>query len=119
MRSHRRRAPVEHALIVGGFDDLAGIVAVLGLLPADAYGQVIVETGPDDELPMLCAPLRVTVQQVIRRPGDDSILGRALAGWTAEWLPEEPDPARLLTIWVGAQARAHVDAGLGDLVEPL
>ncbi|MGK2875211.1 MAG: SIP domain-containing protein [Nocardioides sp.] len=107
MRSHRRRLPTEHVLLAGDVGDLPGIVAALAWLPADAYGQVLVEAGVDDELPLLAAPPRVTVHRVGRSPqGDGIAVGRAVAAWVEEWIPDEIDERRCVSVWVGERVEA-------------
>ncbi|MET1037006.1 MAG: SIP domain-containing protein [Aeromicrobium sp.] len=102
MRSHRRRQPIEHALVAGDVGDLPGIVTALAWLPADTYGQVFIEVGPDEELPLLAAPPRMTVHRLERSSAGDGVAaGRAVAAWAGEWIPDEPDERRTVTIWVG------------------
>jgi NADPH-dependent ferric siderophore reductase len=102
VRSHRRRLPIEHALIAGDATDLPAIVAALVWLSPDTYGQVLVEMGPDEELPLLAAPLRVSVHRVERSAAGHGVAaGRAVAAWVEEWMPGEPDERRAVTVWVG------------------
>lgn len=111
MRSHRRRGPLEHVLVAGDLDDLEAITALLALLPAHAYGQVYVEVPAEADLPDLHAPARVTVTR-LARPLDAErgvALAGAVAGWVAEWVPDEPVYERLVTLWIGATARERVD----------
>jgi NADPH-dependent ferric siderophore reductase len=104
VRSHRRRLPLEHSLIAGDVGDLPGIVMALAWLPTGAYGQVLVEVGPDEELPLLAAPPRVTVHRIARSAdGAGVAVGRAVAAWIEEWVPDEPDAARTVSVWVGAR----------------
>ena len=120
MRSHRRRTPIEHALIAGGPEDLPAISTVLSVLPADAYGQVFIEACPETDILSLPKPARVTVHRIAHGG-----LPRAIAGWLAEWMPHDPaaDQAeRVVSIWVGAHSSASVNdqcLGLGDLVDRL
>ena len=106
--------PTEHVLLAGDVGDLPGIVAALAWLPADAYGQVLVEVAADDELPLLAAPLRVTVHRVERSPeGDGVAAARAVAAWVEEWIPDEVDERRTVSIWVGERvepACPHISA---------
>ncbi len=102
MRSHRRRLPIEHALIAGDLRDLPSIITALAWLPADAYGQVLVEAGPDDDLPLLATPPRVSVHRIEPSPqGEGVAVGRAVAAWVEEWMPGEHDERRSVSIWVG------------------
>lgn len=114
MRSHRRRLPLEHALVAGEVGDLAGIVTALAWLPVDAYGQVLIEAAPDEVLPVLAAPPRVTVHRIERSPlGDGVAVGRAVAAWVDEWVPDEPDERRTVSIWIGERAERHCPEMLG------
>jgi NADPH-dependent ferric siderophore reductase len=102
VRSHRRHLPIEHSLIAGDVGDLPGIVAALAWLPAAAYGQVLIEAGPGEELPLLAAPPRVTVHRIERSAAGHGIaVGRAVTAWVEEWIPDEPDERRAVTVWVG------------------
>lgn len=102
MRSHRRRLPTEHTLIAGDVGDLPGIVTALAWLPADTYGQVLIEVDAGEVLPLLAAPPRVTVHRIERSPqGEGVAAGRAVAAWVEEWMPDEPDERRAVSIWVG------------------
>jgi NADPH-dependent ferric siderophore reductase len=119
VRSHRRRLPIEHTLIAGDVADLAGIVTALAWLPADAYGQVLIEAGLDEELPLLAAPPRVTVHRVDRSPlGGGIAASRAIAAWGGEWIPDEPDEHRTVSIWVGERVSLSCPEIVG-LVERL
>jgi NADPH-dependent ferric siderophore reductase len=106
--------PTEHVLLAGDLADLPRIVAALAWLPADAYGQVLVEADVDDELPLLAAPLRVTVHRVERSPeGDGVAAARAVAAWVEEWIPDEIDERRSVSIWVGERVEPgcpHISA---------
>lgn len=97
--------------MAGSSEDLPVIEALLLLLPSTAYGQVLVETPIGFSLPPLAAPSRVTVTRLERTvdaaPGDP--LAAAVHGWLAEWIPDEPDPGRAVTLWVGCSARDRVD----------
>ena len=101
-------------LLAGDVADVAAIEAALAWLPADAYGQVLIEAGADDELPVFGAPLRVTVHRIRRSAdGDGVAAGRAVAAWVEEWMPEEPDERRLVSIWVGQRVEPgcpHINA---------
>lgn len=118
MRSHRRRLPLEHVLVAGGVADLPGIMAALAWLPSDAYGQVLVEADVDVDLSALHAPLRVTVQRVAPTDRLGEALGQAVAGWVAEWIPDEPDPKRDVTVCIGAGVQVHC-VEIAGLAEPL
>lgn len=111
MRPHRRRGPLQHVLVAGSFEELPAIEALLSLLPDTAYGQVLVESSSDLELPVLAAPPRVTITRLARTESDEpgSLLAAAVHGWLAEWMPDEPDPGRAVTLWVGGSARGRVD----------
>jgi NADPH-dependent ferric siderophore reductase len=106
-------------LLAGDTGDLPGIVAALAWLPADAYGQVLVEVGLDEELPLLAAPARVTVHRVERSPlGEGIAAGRAVAAWVEEWIPDELDDRRTVSIWVGERVESSCPR-ISGLVERL
>lgn len=113
MRSHRRRTPLEHVLIAGDVTELDSIRALLALMSDSAYGQVYVETAESDELPALAAPPRVTVNRVARTErhevGDP--VSAAVSSWIAEWMPDEPAPDRIVSIWAGASVDAVPTVG--------
>ncbi|HYI59269.1 MAG TPA: SIP domain-containing protein [Microlunatus sp.] len=118
MRPHRRRGPLEHVLVAGSESELSAIEALLLLLPSTAYGQVLVESEPQQAALVLTAPPRVTVTCLKRSPADEPgvLLAGAVHAWLAEWMPEEPDPARMITVWVGRSARDRVNP-IGTTVE--
>lgn len=96
--------------MAGGVEDLSAIQTLLVLLPETAYGQVFVET-PADVAPLtLLAPPRVTVTEL--PCAADAVRGQqlvaAVQAWLAEWMPEEPEAARSLTLWLGSAARDQV-----------
>jgi len=97
--------------VAGSGDELPAIEAVLFLLPETTYGQVLVETAADVDLPALARPARVTVTRLARAHDDEpgALLADAVHGWLAEWMPDEPDPARVCTLWVGGTARDRVN----------
>ncbi|GGF30927.1 hypothetical protein GCM10011519_00430 [Marmoricola endophyticus] len=107
----RRRAPLEHVLIAGDSSEIDAIRALLALLPSTTYGQVYVETISGTVLPEISAPRRVTVTMLPRDAADlaGERLASAVDGWLAEWIPEEPEPDRDLTIWLGEVAGARVE----------
>lgn len=111
MRPHRRRGPLQHILVAGSFDELPAIEALLLLLPDTTYGQVLVETPAQLELPILAKPPRVTVARLDRAQDDEpgALLADAVHGWLAEWMPDEPDPTRDHTVWVGGAVRDRVN----------
>jgi NADPH-dependent ferric siderophore reductase len=114
MRAHRR-GPLEHVLVAGDLEELGAIHALLAFLPEHAYGQVYVETPADRQLPPLPAPARVTVTRVPRPAGAEpgALLAQTVTAWVAEWLPEEADERRTVSMWVGATATrgpAQLDA---------
>ncbi len=125
MRPSPRRRTVEHILVAGETEDLDAIQQVLCLLPAHTFGQVYVETDEGVQLPALAAPARVTITQ-LRRPASTRpecadqessaapaargvLLAQAITGWTAEWMPDEPDAEREFTIWIGGRASDQVN----------
>jgi NADPH-dependent ferric siderophore reductase len=120
VRSRRRQGPLRHVLVAADLVDLPVVELLLADLPASAYGQVYVETPAGAELPELAAPARLTVTRLTRTadtaPGD--LLGAAIAGWVAEWLPEEPCEDRSVALWAGATVRDRV-APVGAPLLPL
>ncbi|RLV49106.1 hypothetical protein D9V37_11075 [Nocardioides mangrovicus] len=108
MRPHRCSEPLDHLLVVVEHEELDAVRALLALVPETTYGQVFVETGPDQTLPTLARPGRVTVHQIVRsaedRRGTPALL--ASQAWISEWMPDDADPARELAIYVGACMQA-------------
>lgn len=98
-------------LVAGSYEELSAIEALLVLLPDTTYGQVLVESPADVEFPVLAAPARVGITRLSRSLTDEpgSLLTDAVHGWLAEWMPEEHDPGRAVTLWVGGAARHRVD----------
>ncbi|MXG89461.1 SIP domain-containing protein [Nocardioides flavescens] len=111
MRPHRRRGPLEHVLVAGDLADAPAVATLLACLPDHAYGQVYVEVPVGTATVDLAAPPRVSVNLLTRDPDAEPgrLLAAAVAGWVGEWAPEETDPARAVTLWVGATVRDHVD----------
>jgi Siderophore-interacting protein len=107
MRSRRRTGPLAHVLVAGDLRELDSVRALLGLLPPDAYGLVVLEAGADAVLPDLPRPARVALTVLVRddadRPGVR--LSEAAAAWAEEWMVAEHDPARDVAVWVGATVR--------------
>jgi len=120
MRSHRRRAPLDHVLIAGDVTELDSIRALLALLPEQAYGQVYVESTAADVQATLLAPPRVTVSHLVR--AEHHVIGEALSSavdcWVAEWMPDDPQPEREIAIWAGGTVTAGVPT-LGARLERL
>jgi NADPH-dependent ferric siderophore reductase len=111
MRSHRRRGPLEHVLVASDHSELESVMALLAFLPEHAYGQVYVETPADRQLPPLPAPPRVTVTRLARPAGTAPglLLAAAVDGWVSEWMPDDPDADRLVTLWCGGTVHDLVD----------
>lgn len=105
VRSHRRRLPLEHVLVAGHIADLDDIAVALALLPDDAYGQVFIE-GPEESTARLTAPARVSIHRI---DPVTSSLDQAVAAWVAEWVPQEPDLRRTVTVWLGGHAAGTVN----------
>lgn len=120
MRSHRRRSPIEHILLAGEIEDLGAIQAVLAVLPADAYGQVLLEVDTLDQAPVVIAPLRVTVVLLEREHPREAAgelpvprgarLADAVGAWVAEWMPADADADRVVTLWIGGRASDPLNA---------
>jgi NADPH-dependent ferric siderophore reductase len=98
-------------LVAGDLADATSMSALLACLPEHAYGQVYVEVPAGTEAVELAAPARVSVNLLTRDPDAEPgrLLAAAVSGWVGEWVPEEPDPARAVTLWVGATVRDRVD----------
>lgn len=105
VRSHRRRRPLDHVLIVGVAGDLQEVSLALAMLPDDAYGQVLLAAAPGSTS-ALTAPARVSIHRLEPSRG---CLVDAVSAWLAEWVPQEPDGARSVTAWVGPHAKAAID----------
>jgi len=104
MRSRRRTGPLTHVLVAGDVAELDAVRAILCLLPVDAYGAVIVEAPAHAELPDLPRPARVALT-VLRREETDLPgvrLSAAASAWAEEWMVDEHDPAREVSVRVGA-----------------
>jgi len=107
MRSRRRTGPLTHVVVAGDVSELDAVRALLGLLPDDAYGLVALEAAAGADLPDLAGlprPARVALT-VLRRDDADRPgvrLSAAAAAWAEEWMVDEHDPARDVSVWVGA-----------------
>lgn len=97
MRTRRRRAPLQHVLVAGGFDEISEINTLLAVLPDDAYGQVIIEADDPAAVPEFAMPARMSVHTVPAAMGS-----QALRAWMSEWIPTEPDADREVRLWVGS-----------------
>lgn len=86
--NRRRRGPSTHVLIAGDERDLEVIAQVVAALPADAFGQLLVETPLEAGPPALSAPDRVSVQWLPRAAGTaaGARLAESLTCWAREWL---------------------------------
>lgn len=105
-------------LVAGGVDELPAIEALLCLLPDTAYGQVLVEAPADLELPVIATPPRLTITWLARteEPGEPgSRLAEAVHAWLAEWMPDQPDLAREVTLWLGGSAMDRVEPAGANL----
>lgn len=105
-----RRQPSERILLAGGVDDLPAITRMLEDLPANAYGQVFVETALPEQVHTLPAPPRVTVTWLVRSARPSAVaslvfadhgeaLASAVTGWAAEWCVADCEPRT--TVWIG------------------
>jgi NADPH-dependent ferric siderophore reductase len=107
-----RTVSAADVLIAGVDEELPAVRELMLLLPSTAYGQVMVETAADAALLALTTPPRVTVTQLGRgadaAPGD--LLAVAVHAWLTEWTPEDADPDRAFTIWLGTSVRDRIDA---------
>ena len=107
-------------LVAGDAAELPAIQALMLLLPSTVYGQLFVETSVDAPAPEVSTPPRVTVFRLTRSPDDESgrLLADAVHAWLGEWMPDQLDPQRNVTLWVGASACDRVDAA-GAFLERL
>jgi hypothetical protein len=76
--------------------------------------------GDLDELPAIPAPPRVSVHPIVRAAHHDAgePLAAAVASWVCEWMPDEPSPERVISIWAGAAITDGVPT-LGTRLERL
>ena len=104
MRSRRRTGPLAHVLVAGDVTELDAVQALVCLLPPEAYGLVLLEADADADLPALACPARVAVTVLRRSTGDapGARLSAAAAAWAEEWVVDEHDPDRDVSVWVGA-----------------
>ncbi|GAB6986334.1 SIP domain-containing protein [Nocardioides pyridinolyticus] len=104
MRSRRRTGPLAHVLVAGDVSELGAVRALLALLPDDAYGLVVLEAEAGAAPPDLPRPARIALTVLGRdgaeRPGVR--LSAAAAAWAEEWVVDEHDPDRDVSVWVGA-----------------
>lgn len=107
-------------LVAADRDDLPVVELLLSDLPPDTYGQVLVEVPADAGLPELRCPARMTVHRLPRSADAEPgvLLASAVAGWAAEWAPDEPDLARAVQLWAGATVRERL-ATVGAPLLPL
>lgn len=107
-------------LVAADLDDLGAVSLLLAELPRDTYGQVYVEAPAGAPVAIPVAPLRMGVSRVVRPEGAEpgEALATAVAGWAAEWAPDEVDLDRAVTLWVGATARDRL-APVGAPLLPL
>jgi len=110
--NRHRRGPSTHVLIAGDERDLEVIAGLVGALPADAFGQVLVETPLDAGPPALQAPDRVTVQWLPRRGAGAAghRLAESLTCWAREWLVDgDRDLHNCHHLFIGAADSRHVE----------
>ncbi|THG30164.1 SIP domain-containing protein [Naasia lichenicola] len=105
--------PALHVFIAGDASDLDAIALLLSGLPANAYGQVMVEATEDEWDGALEAPRRV---HVVRLPHDpfglvgDTVVS-ACAAWMAEWMPDDVErSSRVFVTWLGCSDNQNVTA---------
>ncbi len=104
MRSRRRTGPLTHVLVAGDVAELDSVRGLLALLPDDAYGLVLLEAAAGEPVPEVLRPARVALTVLVRDRTDapGARLSAAAAAWAEEWVVEEHDPARDVSVWVGA-----------------
>lgn len=98
MSTRRRRRDPDRHLIVAHTDDGVDLQLALALLPANAYGTVIIEA-PADTASAIAAPSRMAVVHV--RPG---VLDAAVDAWLTEWMPGEAPCEGTHRVWIGDHA---------------
>lgn len=93
-----------HFLVAGSSADLPDLHGALERLPESAYGQVILEIGPDETPCHLDLPEGVSLTLLRRAAGPDHDRGertaRAVHAWISEWMCEEDERAPRV-IWLG------------------
>lgn len=114
MEQHRT-----HFLLVGDDDDIPMIRAILGRLPVDGYGQVIIEVSTPLIVEWIDAPVGVAITWLYRHTGHDvfgpaqplgALAWRATRAWLAEWMPGDTRDAAPLVVWMGCARSKHIDA---------
>lgn len=87
----------ELVVAAGTAKDLPAIEGWLAELPANAYGQVLIES--DSSLGAVAAPAGVTVHRICLgiEPGEG--LARAVNAWLDEWVWVEADIDRSVRVW--------------------
>lgn len=104
--------------MVGDSRDTHTIQAALRRLPADAYGQVILEVATSLQVRRLDVPDGVSITWLCRdlrqgvsgpAPARGVLAARAARAWISEWMPEEEARDVPLLLWIGCSANAHVD----------
>lgn len=99
------RDPRLHVFLGGEGGDLPILAAKLAALPGNAYGQVVLVLGPDEQLPALPAPARVQLHVLRgkRTPEQraEAVATAALA-WLREWMIGDPTRGdREFIVWLG------------------
>lgn len=105
-------------LTAGRLEDLPAIRAWLSELPADAAGQVFIESDTEFETPSVPAGIGVNRVPVFVEPG--VALAEAVDSWLSEWMWVDACYERSLQLWTGAdettamsECRARVQNRVG------
>ena len=112
-------------LFIGDGHDLAVIDGMLGRLPVDAYGQVIIEVASEIQIRRITAPVGIGVTWLCRdrpRRFDEPMIprgelaARALTAWIAEWMPEHhAEIAEPFVMWIGATTSPRMSEAYSEL----
>jgi NADPH-dependent ferric siderophore reductase len=120
VRAHRGR-PRPTVLLAGDSADLRDLRALAATLPADAYGQVYVEVASAVQAEAIEVPARVVVTWLVRDREDGvaargALLGAAVDGWIAEWMPEGVRNDQRIA-WIGCSAAPAIADRYRELQE--
>lgn len=125
--SRARRTPREHFFLAAVESDASRLCGLLGALPGNAYGQLLVEDADTAELLDLPRPAGISVYGM--RPDLDlllqgyapdrgELLAQGVRAWAAEWLPdpgsgEEPPE---ITMWIDGAGCREIEELCHELV---
>jgi NADPH-dependent ferric siderophore reductase len=108
------RDPRLHVFLGGEGSDLPTLATKLAALPGNAYGQVFLVLGSDEQLPALPAPARVQLHLLrgerTSEQRAEAVATAALA-WLREWMIGDPARSdREFIIWLGCGASEPTSA---------